>query len=145
MRRSEIKRNRSAVKRKRSFKLKSLLIFFALISLACVYVWQRVTVITLCAHTRELRLEIKQKQKTRKYLQVEVTELSSVHRIEKMGQQMGLVYPSLEQIGLIHESSDSIYLEPQGFAKNIWAKLKAFPKDLLSGDEAMAKEIKHEP
>jgi len=131
--------------RKRSFKLNSLLVFLTLISLSCVYIWQRVTIITLCAHTKELRLEIQQKQKIRKYLQIEVTQFSSIQRIEKMGKKLGLVYPHLDQIGLIRESSDSTYLETPGFTKNIWAKLKAVQEDLLSGDEAIAKEIKHEP
>lgn len=109
-----------------------------------MYIWQRVTIITLSTHTKELRLEIRQKQKTRKYLQIEVAELSSIQRIEEIGKQMGLVYPSPDQIGLIRESSDSTYLETPGFAKNIWAKLKALQKNLLSGDEAIAKEIKNE-
>jgi cell division protein FtsL len=143
--RAGIKRNRFAAKRKRSLRLKFFLIFLTLIFLSCLYVWQRVTVITLSDHTKELRLEIKQKQKARKYLQIEVAELSSIQRIEVIGKKMGFVYPSLDQIGLIQESSDSTYLETPGFAENVWAKLKALQKDLLSGDEAIAKEIKHEP
>ncbi|MCK4403555.1 MAG: septum formation initiator family protein [candidate division Zixibacteria bacterium] len=140
-----MKRNRFVVKRKKRLRLKFLLIFLVLIFLSCLYIWQRVTVITLSANTNELRLEIRQKQKTRKYLQIEVTKLSSVQRIEEMGKKMGFVYPGPDQMGLIRESSDSTYLETPGFAKNIWAKLKALQKDLLSGDEAIAKEIKHEP
>ena len=143
--RGKSKRRRFPPKREKSSKLKFLLILLALIFLSCVYIWQRVTVITLSARTKELRFEIKQKQKTREYLQIEVTELSSIQRIEEMGKEMGFVYPRLDQIGLIRESSDSTYLESPGFAKNIWTKLKTFHKDLLSGDEAIAKEIKHEP
>lgn len=143
--RAKIKRNRFVVKSKKSLRLKFLLIFLTLIFLSCVYIWQRVAVITLSARTKELRLEIKQKQKTRKYLQIEVTELSSIQRIEEMGKKMGFVYPSLDQIGLIREWCDSTYLEKPNFTKNIWAKLKALQKDLLSGDEAIAKEIKNEP
>ena len=146
LRRSKTKATRVAAKRKKSLKLKFLLIFLALISLSYLYIWQRVTVITLSAQAKELRLEIKQKQKIRKYLQIEVTQLSSVQRIEEMGKKMGFVYPGLDQIGLIRESSDSTYLETPGLAKNIWAKLKTFPKNLLPvGDEAIAKEINHEP
>jgi cell division protein FtsL len=146
VRRSKTKASHTPAKRKRSLRLKFLLIFLALIFFSCVYIWQRVTVITLSARTKELRLEIKQKQKIRKYLQIEVTQLSSIQRIEEMGKEMGFVYPNLDQIGLIHESYDSTYLETPGLAKNIWAKLKTFPKNLLSvGDEAIAKEIKHEP
>lgn len=145
MSRAKIKRNRFAVKSKKSLRPKLLLIFLTLILLSCVYIWQRVAVITLSARTKELRLEIKQKQKTRKYLQIEVTELSSIQRIEEMGKKMGFVYPSLDQIGLIREWCDSTYLETPGFTKNIWAKLKSLQKDLLSGDEAIAKEIQHEP
>lgn len=143
--RAKTKINRFAVKSRKSLRLKILLISLTLIFLSCVYIWQRVTVITLSAHTKELRLEIKDKQKTRKYLQIEVAELSFIQRIEKIGKKMGFIYPDLDQIGLIREWPDSTYLETPGFAKNIWAKLKALQKDLLSGDEAIAKEIKHEP
>jgi cell division protein FtsL len=143
--RAKTKTNRFAVKSRKSLRLKILLISLPLIFLSCVYIWQRVTVITFSACTKELRLEIKQKQKTRKYLQIEVTKLSSIQTIEEKGRKMGFVYPGLNQIGLIRESSDSTYLEMPGFTENIWAKLKAFQKDLLSGDEAIAKEIKHEP
>ena len=144
MSRAKTKINRFAVKSKKSLRLKFLFISLALIFLSCMYIWQRVTIITLSTHTKELRLEIRQKQKTRKYLQIELTKLSSVQRIEEIGKQMGLVYPGPNQIGLIRESSDSTYLETPGFAKNIWTKLKALQKNLLSGDEAIAKEIKDE-
>ena len=144
MSRAKTKINRFAVKSKKSLRLKFLFISLALIFLSCVYIWQRVTIITLSACTKELRLEIKQKQKTRKYLQIELTKLNSVQRIEEIGKKMGLVYPGPDQIGLIWESSDSTYLETPGFAKNIWTRLKALQKDLLSGDEAIAKEIKDE-
>ena len=146
MRRSKTKAACISAKRKKSVKLKLFLIFLALIFLSCVYIWQRVTIITLSARSKELKLEIKQKQKICKYLQIEVTQLASIQRIEEMGKEMGFVYPNLDQIGLIHESYDSTYLETPGLAKNIWAKLKTFPKNLLSvGDEAIAKEIEHEP
>jgi len=142
---NRIKRNRPAAKRKKSLKLKFRLIFLVLILLSCVYIWQRVTVITLSARTKELKVEINQKQKACKYLQIEVTKLSSVKRIEKIGKNMGLAYPNLDQMGLICESSDSTNRKTPGLVKSIWAKLKAFQEDLLSGDEAIAKEIKHEP
>jgi len=145
LKRSKIKVIRLVKKREKSLRVKFLLIFLVLIFLSCLYIWQRVTVVALSAETKELRLEIKQKQKIRKYLQIEVTQFSSIQRIEKMGKKLGLVYPHLDQIGLIRESSDSTYLETPGFTKNIWAKLKAVQEDLLSGDEAIAKEIKHEP
>ncbi|MGB2989535.1 MAG: hypothetical protein WBC98_06215, partial [Candidatus Zixiibacteriota bacterium] len=63
----------------------------------------------------------------------------------KKGMQMGLAYPGLDQIGLIRELPDSTYLETQGFAKNVWAGLRALQKSLLPGDEALAQEIENEP
>jgi hypothetical protein len=122
------------------------MVMLMLIFLSCLYIWQRVTIITLSAGAKELKVEIKQKQKVRKYLQIEVTELSSVRRLEKLGSRMGLVYPSLGQTGLIRESSDSTYLEMSGLAKSMWTKLRTFQKDLFSArDEAFASEIKREP
>lgn len=141
---TKVKRNRIS-KRKKTLRGKYLLIFLSFILLCCLYIWQRVSVITLSARTKELRLEIQQKQKIRKYLQIEVTSLSSIERIENKGRQMGLDYPSLDKMGLIRESSDSTYMEKSGFAKDVWAKLKALQKGLLPGDQAIAKEIKHEP
>jgi cell division protein FtsL len=139
-------RGRFTARRKRSFRLKLLAVFLTLILLSCLYIWQRVTVITLSAGNKELKLEIKQKHKTRKYLQIEVARLSSVGRVEKLGKKMGFAYPSPGQTGLIRESSDSTYLEMPGLAKNIWTKLKTFQKDLLSvRDEAFAKEMSREP
>jgi cell division protein FtsL len=139
----KVKRNRIS-KRKKTLRRKYLLIFLSLILLCCLYIWQRVSVITLSARTKELRLEIQQKQKIHKYLQIEVTSLSSIERIETKGRQMGLDYPNLDKMGLIRESGDSTYMEKSGFAKDVWAKLKALQKGLLPGDQAIAKEIKHE-
>jgi cell division protein FtsL len=145
LRRSKTKVTGPNTKRKRTFKLRVFLIFLVLIVLSCLYIWQRVITITLSARTKELKLEIKQKQRTCKYLQIEVTKLSSVRRIEETGRKMGFVYPGLDQIGLIRESCDSTYLDKPGLTKKIWVKLKELQKDLLSGDQAIAKEIKREP
>ncbi len=145
MRRKKSTRGRLTAKRKRRSRLRLLFIVLTLIFLSCVYIWQRVTVITLSAQAKELRLETKRMQEIRKYLEVEVTNLSSIPRIEKKGMQMGLAYPGLDQIGLIRELPDSTYLETQGFAKNVWARLRALRKTLLPGDEALAKEIENEP
>ncbi|MGB7063284.1 MAG: hypothetical protein WBF13_13145 [Candidatus Zixiibacteriota bacterium] len=145
MRRRKSTRGRLTAKRKRRSRLRLLFIVLALIFLSCVYIWQRVTVITLSAQAKELRLETKRMQEIHKYLEVEVANLSSIPRIEKKGMQMGLAYPGLDQIGLIRELPDSTYLETQGFAKNVWARLRALRKTLLPGDEALAKEIKNEP
>ncbi len=145
MRRKKSTRGRLTAKRKRRSRLRLLFIVLTLIFLSCVYIWQRVTVITLSAQTKELRLETKRMQEVHKYLEIEVANLISVPRIEKKGMQMGLAYPSLDQIGLIRELPDSTYLETQGFAKNVWARLRALRKTLLPGDEAVAKEIEDEP
>ena len=145
MRRRKSTRNHLAAKRKRRSRLRLFLIVLTLILLSCVYIWQRVTVITLSARAKELRLETKRMQEVRKYLEVEVANLSSIPRIEAKGVQMGLAYPDLDQIGLIRELSDSTYLETPGFAKNVWAGLRALQKSLLPGDEAVAKEIENEP
>ncbi len=146
MSRVKIKRCRFPSKGKKARRIRLFFILLGFVVLSCVYIWQRVTVITLSAHTKKLRLQIEQKQKSFKYLQVEVAKLSSVERIEKIGKRMGFVYPDLHQIGLIRESSDSTYLEEKpGFPKNIWAKLKTIQKGILRGEEAVAKEIEQEP
>lgn len=144
MRRKKSTRGRLTAKRKRRSRLRLLFIVLTLIFLSCVYIWQRVTVITLSAQAKELRLETRRMQEIHKYLEIEVANLSSIPRIEKKGMQMGLAYPGLDQIGLIRELPDSTYLETPGFAKNVWAGLRALQKSLLPGDEALAKEIKNE-
>lgn len=138
--------SRFAAKRKRRFRFRLLGVFLGIICLSCLYICQTVTVITLSARAKELKLEIKQKRKIRKYLQIKVAELSSVQRIERLGKQMGLGYPSPGQTRLICESSDSTYLETPGLGKSLWSGLKTLQKNLLSGgDEAFAKEAKGEP
>lgn len=143
MRKEKSKRSRFAAKK--SKKPRFLLIFLVLILLSCVYIWQRVTTITLSACTKELRLEIREKQETLKYLKIEVTKLGSIPRIEEMGKKMGLDYPNLDQIGLLRESSDSTFLETSGSPGNIWTKLRKLQREILSPDEALAKEPDHEP
>ena len=136
---------RRGAKRKRPFRFRFLLVALMLILLSCVYIWQRVTMITLSTRAKELRLETTRMQETRKYLEVEVADLSSVSRIEEKGMQMGLTYPHLDQIGLIRELPDSTFLERRGFAKNVWAKLTTLRENFLSGDQAEAREIENEP
>ena len=133
--------SRRAAKRKRSIRLRVLLVALMLILMSCVYIWQRVTIITLSTRAKELRLETKRMQETRKYLEVEVANLSCVSRIEKKGVQMGLTYPQLDQIGFIRELPDSTFLDRRGFAKNVWAKLTTLRESFLPGDEAVAREI----
>ncbi len=145
MRNNKTKRRHPVVKRRRILNRGPLLVLLAVISVACLYIWQRVTVVALAGCTKELKLEIDGKQEALKYLQIEVTQLGSVQRIEERGQQMGLVYPSLDRIEWIRESSDSVYLEKPCSPGSIWAKLTALRKKLLPGEEALAKEIKHEP
>ena len=132
-------------KKTKSLRLRFLLVTLLLILLSCVYIWQRVTMITLSTRVKELKLETKRLQETRKYLEVEVANLSSVSRIEEKGLQMGLIYPHLHQIGLIRELPDSAFLERRGFAKNVWARLTTLRESFLSGDEAVAREIENEP
>jgi len=122
-----------------------LLVFLTVISLSCLYIWQRVTVVALASRAKELKHEIEAKQETLKYLQIELTRLGSVERIEEKGKEMGLVYPSLDQIEWIRESSDSVYLEKRNSPGGIWAQLTAIQRKLLPGEEAVAKEVKHEP
>ena len=145
MRRRKTTGSRQVAKRGRSLRLRLLLVTLLLIFLSCVYIWQRVTTITLSTRVKELKLEAKRMQETRKYLEVEVAGLSSVCRIEEKGLQMGLIYPRLDQIGLIRELPDSAFLERRGFAKNVWAKLTTLRESFLSGDEAVAREIQNEP
>ena len=144
MSRNKIRATRFDGKGSKSFRLKLILIFLAPILLSSLYIWQRVTVITLSAQTKELRVKIKQQEKTLTYLQIEATKLSSMDRIQKTVEDMGFVQPSVNSIGLIQESSDSTYLKQFDLKENIWVKLRNLKKNLLFGDKVEAKEIKHE-
>jgi cell division protein FtsL len=140
------KRSHQVVKKKRAIKLRLLACFLILLFLSCLYIWQRVTVISIASRTKELKLEIKEKQRACKYLQIEVTHLASVVRMERLSKQKGFIYPGPNQKGVLCESSDSTYLEPIRLAQNLWTKLKTIQKDLLFiGDEAQAKENPSEP
>jgi len=132
-------------KRKKSWKLKFLLIFLSVVFLSLVYIWQRVTVLTLSTRIKQWRWEIQQQRKVQKYLQIEVTELSSIQRIEAIANQMGFVYPPLDQIGWIQEIPDSTFRKKEGVGEKVWAKLKMLKRGIfIGGDKVEAKEIRDE-
>jgi cell division protein FtsL len=143
-RQDEMKTTRFVPQKTKSLKLKLVLIFLLPILLSSLYIWQRVTVITLSTQIKELKVKIKQQQKTLNYMQIEVTKLSSIDRIEKTAQGMGFVRPPIDSIGLIQESADSTYIREHDLRENVWAKLKTLKKNLFSSDKAEAKEIKHD-
>lgn len=145
MRRRRDKRKHAAAGSRKRASTGVLFVFLVVISISCLYIWQRVTVVALAGRAKELKQEIETKQETLKYLQIELTKLGSVERIEEMGKEMGLVYPSLDQIEWLRESSDSIYLEKRNLTGGLWAQLTAIQKKLFPREEAVAKEIKHEP
>ncbi len=144
MNRNTAKLNRFAVGSSKSLKFKLLLIFLAPVLLASLYIWQRVTVITLSAQTKQLRVEIKQRQKTLDYMQIELAKLSSIDRIERTTADMGFVQPPFDSIGIIQEVAESAYVDTLGEKENIWVKMKSLQKNLFSGGKVEAKEIKHE-
>jgi cell division protein FtsL len=94
-----------------------------LIFLSIIYIWQRVTVLTLANEIKSLDVQINNQQKEYKYLQVEVAYLNSVERIERLAKEMGFEYPSLEQIRVLPEAQNSDISERRGWIKNIWTKL----------------------
>ncbi len=144
MNRNKTSLNRLTHRGSKSLKLKLFLIFLTPVLLASLYIWQRVTVITLSSQTKQLRVEIKQRQKTLDYMQIEVAKLSSIDRIEKNIADLGFVRPLFDSIGIISESVESTCADPRGEKENIWVKLKSLQKSLFSGDKVEAKEIKHE-
>lgn len=144
MSRNKIRATRFNGKGSKSFRLKFLLIFLTPILLSSLYIWQRVTVITLSAQTKELKVRIKQQERTLNYMQIEETKLSSIDRIQKTVEDMGFVQPPVNSIGLIQESFDSTSIKKLEEKENVWAKLRALKKNLLFGDKVEAKEIKHE-
>jgi cell division protein FtsL len=136
--------NRSVASRSKTYKFKLLLIFLTPVLLASLYIWQRVTVITLSSQTKQLRVEIKQRQKALDYLEIEVAKLSSIDRLEKTIADLGFVRPLFDSIGIIQESVESGPGDTLGRKENIWVKLKSLQKNLFWGDKVEAKEIKHE-
>lgn len=132
MKRGEIKRSRPTFKKEKNLRLKFFLILMLIIILSLIYIWQRVTVVTLASDIKRLNVKIDRQQKEYKYLQVEVASLSSVERIESLAKERGFVYPALEQIGVLPEAPDTVVLKKQSFVKNIWTRLKGIKSDLLS-------------
>lgn len=124
LQKGKIKRSHLAFKKEKNRRLKFSLILMVMIFLAIIYIWQRVTVLTLAGKIKRLNMQIDNRQKEYKYLQVEVASLSSVERIESLAKEMGFVYPSLEQIGVLPEIPDSSVFEKQGLIKSLWNKLK---------------------
>jgi cell division protein FtsL len=144
LKRNKIKFNRLTAGRSNNLKYKLFLLFLTPILISSLYIWQRVTVITLSSQNKELRVEIKQRQRVLDYLQVEVARLNSIDRIEKTIGSLGFVQPPFDSVGVILEYAETPAVDTLGEKENIWAKLKALQKNLLSSDKVEAKEIKHE-
>jgi cell division protein FtsL len=142
--RSRNKFNRPTVGRSSNLKYKLFLLFLTPILLSSLYIWQRVTVITLSSQNKELKVEIKQRQRVLDYLQIEVAQLGSIDRIEKTTSRLGFVQPLFDSVGVILEYAETSPVDTAEGKENIWARLKALQKNLLSGDKVEAKEIKHE-
>ncbi len=118
-------------KREKNFRLKLFMVLLILIFLS-VYIWQRVTVLTLANEIKRLNVQIADHQREYKYIQVEIASLSSVERIERLAKKMGFVYPSLEQIEVLSEVSNSADHKRQSWVNHIWSKLKGIKRNLPS-------------
>lgn len=124
MQKSKVKKSHLRLKRQKNFRGNFFLILLVLIFLAIIYIWQRVTVITLAGEIKKMYGQIDNHRREYKYLQVEVASLGSVERIEKLAKEMGFVYPSVEQIEILPEVPDSTGLGRQSWIDKIWLKLK---------------------
>jgi cell division protein FtsL len=124
--------------------LKFSLILMAVIFLSIIYIWQRVTVLTAENENKRINVQIGNLRKEYEYLQVEVASLNSVERIGRLAKEMGFVYPSVEQKGVLPEAPDPAIFEGEGSTKNLWTKLKGIKRNLLSSDKVEAKEVKHD-
>lgn len=120
-----------------------LLGLLAVICLLTLCVWQRVTVIKLLKETKEYKEILAKEEKRYKYLSLEISELSSIQRIERIAQEeLGLVYPSREQIIYV----DLENLDHSSIPGNLWVKLKKLGNKLNPFQEKglQAEEIKHD-
>lgn len=132
---------------KKTLKIHSKKTFYMallmLIILSTLYVWQRITVIKLLKETEGFKKVLAQEEKKYKYLNLEITELSSIERIEKIAREnLGMVYPSREQIIFV----DVVNLEGSTIPGNLWVKLKSLGAKLnpFQDKGLQAKEIKHD-
>jgi cell division protein FtsL len=119
------------------------LILLLLIGFSTLYVWQRVMVIKLLREIEKQKLLLAQEEKNYKYLSLEITELSSFERIEKIAQkEFGLIHPPREQIILVDEGQ----FNQSSLPGNIWVKLRSLVRKLYPFEEkgVQAKEIKHD-
>jgi cell division protein FtsL len=139
----KIKRSPVRLKREKNFYLRFSLILLVLIFLSIIYIWQRVTLLSLANEIKRLNVDLSNQQREYKYLQVEVASLSSVERIGRLAQQMGFVCPSVEQKKVLAEAPDSLIIERKGLLRNMWTKLERIKRNLLTGGGVEAKEVKH--
>jgi len=119
------------------------LILLLLIGFSTLYVWQRVMVIKLLKKIEEQKLLLAQEEKKYKYLNLEITELSSFERIEKIAQnEFGLIHPPREQIVLVDEKQ----FNQSSLPGNIWVRLRSLGEKLYPFEKKglQAKEIKHD-
>jgi len=119
------------------------LILLLLIGFSTLYVWQRVMVIKLLREIEKQKLLLAQEEKKYKYLNLEITELSSFERIVKIAQkELELINPSREQIVLVDEKQ----FNQSSLPGNIWVRLRNLGEKLYPFEEkgVQAKEIKHD-
>jgi cell division protein FtsL len=143
LQKDRIKRSHIHLKKEKNFHLKFFLILTVLIFLSIVYIWQRVTLVTLANEIKRLNVDLSHQQREYKYLQMEVVSLSSVERIGELAQKMGFVCPSFEQRAVLLEAPDSLIFERRGLLQNMWSKLEKIKGNLLSGGGVEAKEVKN--
>ena len=119
------------------------LALLVLIVFSTLYVWQRVKVIKLLKEIQEQKKLLAEEEKEYKYLTLEISELSSFERIEKISQEkLGLIHPAEYQIQRVYEQQP----KKSNLPANLWVKLKNFGKKLYPFEEKRlpAKEIKHD-
>jgi cell division protein FtsL len=132
LRKGKIKKSQMALRKEKNFRFKLFLFLMISIFLCIVYIWQRVTVLTLANEIKRLNVQIGNQQKEYKYIQVEVASLNSVERIEKLAQEMGFIYPSLEQIEILSQAPNSADVKKEGWINGVWGTLKGTGREILS-------------
>ena len=114
-----------------------------MICLSMLLIWQRIAVIKILKESEGLKEVLAKEEKRYKYLNLELTEVSSIERIEKIAQErLGLVYPNRQQIVYV----DLEKINKPTLAGDLWARLKNIGKKInpFSESGVQAKEVKHD-
>jgi cell division protein FtsL len=95
-----------------------MLLFFFAVSVAFLYVWERVSVVELTIRIERLKEEVFSAANEVKRLEIRKSRLSSHQRIERIArEELGLKHPNAHEIIVVMPDHECVRLSERGDAQ----------------------------